>query len=117
MMHELSAENRQYARTACDATVAATLIPQHGPNNASWLLAEDISEGGMQLSSPDCVPVGSRLLMSLDEVLASEPIRAIGTVVWVAQAPYQDRWSVGVEFSELAENDRMRLQRLASHHA
>jgi len=117
MMHELSAENRQYPRTACDATVAAQRIPQHGPNNASWLLAEDISEGGMQLSSPECVPVGSRLLMSLEEDLASEPIRAIGTVVWVAQAPYQDRWSVGVEFSELAENDRMRLQRLASHHA
>ena len=87
MMHDLSVEKRQTARTACDASVPAQRIPQHGLNNASWLLAEDISEGGMWLSSRDCVAVDSRLLMSFEADDAPAPIRAVGAVVRVAQAP------------------------------
>jgi len=111
-MYELSAEKRQSTRIACDTTVAAEPIPQRSPSIPWRLLAEDVSVGGMRVSTSDIVPVGSRLLMSLDAEDAPVPIRAVGTVVWVAQAPYQDRWSVGVEFSELAEGDRMRLRSL-----
>jgi len=116
-MYELSAEKRQSTRTPCDTTVAAEAIPQWSPSSPWRLLAEDVSEGGMRLSTVDIVPVGSRLLMALDAEDAPAPIRAVGTVVWVAQAPYQERWSVGVRFSELAESDRMRLQRLGSDRA
>ena len=89
MMHDLSVEKRQTARTACDASVPAQPIPQRGQNGASWLLVEDVGggRGGMWLSSRDCVAVDSRLLMSFEADDAPAPIRAVGAVVRVAQAP------------------------------
>ena len=116
MPHDLSAEKRQTVRIGWDATVVAHPIPQTIANDRWQGLTQDISEGGMRLSCGTCVPVGSRLLMSLDQDMASEPIRAIGTVVWISQLPYQDRWSVGVEFASLAEHERARLRGLMRKH-
>jgi len=116
MMHDLSAEKRQSARTACDALIAAQPIPQTIATDRWHWLAQDISERGMRLTAEDCVPVGSRVLMSVDAELPAEPIRLVGTVVWVSQLPYQNRWSVGVEFADLAGHAQTPLRGLTRLH-
>jgi len=84
--------------------------PIQNRNRVWHLVPEDLSEGGLRLSSPEVFPVQSRLLLEFDTEPPGGPIRAFGTVVWIAQVPFQDQWRVGVEFSDVTDGRRTRLQ-------
>ena len=76
------------------------------------LLAEDVSESGLALNSPEFFAIGCRLLMDLEVKEVAAPIRLIGRVVWVRQDGYQDRHRIGVEFEEVSALAREQLQEL-----
>ncbi len=73
-----------------------------------------MSEGGLQLMSPELIVVGTRLLMDIKPGAISEPIHCIGEVMWVAQAGYQDHYRIGVQFVEVSEVARERLRELVA---
>ena len=107
----LQPERRSFVRVPLDAAVRAEPIPQ-SPNRVLQLISEDLSEGGARLSSPEFLPVDSRVLMDLDPPRPDEPIRAMGRVVWVERVPYAAQWRVGLEFDELSQSTRAQLRRV-----
>jgi hypothetical protein len=70
-----------------------------------------LREGGARLASPEPLPVDSRVLLALEPERPDDPIRASGRVVWVAQAPYAERWHIGVAFDPMSKNTRAQLRR------
>jgi hypothetical protein len=100
---------------SCDPVEAQ---PIGGPTRPrAWaLLSGDVSEGGVQLSSPEMLAVNTCLLLSIEPEPWVEPIRAAGRVAWVAQADSPDRWKIGVTFTDLSEDARERLRALVASH-
>jgi hypothetical protein len=90
------------------------VIPIGGPYDPHprALLAEDVSESGLALTSPELFGVGSRLLMHLEPAIVTEPIRLVGRVIWVVQEGLQERYRLGVEFEDVSEHARVELLRL-----
>jgi Tfp pilus assembly protein PilZ len=78
---------------------------------ARALMAEDLSEGGLAVSTPAFLDVGTRLLMDLEISATGAPIRVTGSVVWVTEtAP--ERYRLGLRFEEPAAFSSQRLRAL-----
>jgi len=107
-----SSEKRLHVRVRFLEPVRANPVVQ--PERSWYLLAQDMSEGGLQLKSPESIAVGTRLLMDIKPGAISEPIHCIGEVTWVAQANYQDHYRIGVQLVEVSENVRQRLRELVA---
>lgn len=101
---------RQHLRVSYRDPVHCSLVGH--PEQVRYLLAEDLSLGGLMLYSSEPYPLHSRLLMDIEPAAVSEPIRAIGEVVWVARADYQERYRLGVQLVELGEVAKERLREL-----
>ena len=103
-------ERRGARRIACNAPTTAEPITATGLGPISHMLAQDLSETGLRTSSPDFVPVGTRLLISLQCLEDAEPLRTVGVVVWIEELAHQERWHLGIIFSDLSEEARERLR-------
>jgi hypothetical protein len=97
----------------CDP-VAALPIGRLREQRGLHMLAEDLSEDGLRLSSPEMIAVETRLLLDIEPERWGLPIRAVGKVIWVAETNSPDRWYVGVAFVELSDNARERLAALVA---
>ncbi len=114
MTPSLQTEKRQFLRVPLDASVRAEKVPQPSPNRIWNLLPEDLSESGLRLTSPELFPVESRLLINIDTEIPADTVRTVGIVVWVAQVPHQDHWSIGVAFSDVSDSERAQLRRIVA---
>jgi c-di-GMP-binding flagellar brake protein YcgR len=108
-------DRRRYARIPFDSPVRIEKVPKRSPTDVEHLLSEDLSEGGIRLSSPRFYSVQDRMLLELEMPEEPGSIRAIGTVVWVEQSSYQYQFRVGVRFSDVSETDRSRLRNIVHH--
>jgi hypothetical protein len=97
----------------CDPVTAQPLGGPTGQHGLS-LLAEDLSESGVRLSSPQLLAVDTPLLLAFEPTSWQAPIRAVGRVVWVAQPGASDQWDIGVAFTELSDGERERLRALVA---
>jgi len=115
MFYEGAVSNRRrFTRIGSDCQVQLKQLPKNFPGQIHNTLSKDISEGGLQLSSFYFYPVNSRILMEVYLSGDSEPVKTVGKVVWVEQLPYQDRYKVGIEFSDLDEEGRGHLRQVIS---
>jgi hypothetical protein len=114
MKQHLYAERRQHIRSALGATIHATPLPRQFLASDLELVAEDISEHGLRLASPERIPVDSELLLELDMDTAQPPIRVVAKVVWVKQGSTQDQCRIGVEFSDATDSSIDRLRGIVS---
>ncbi|MCM8814043.1 MAG: PilZ domain-containing protein [Candidatus Omnitrophica bacterium] len=73
-------------------------------------LSQDVSETGIKLNSFDFFSINARLFMELLIAEHVVPVRSVGRVVWIERISYQDRYKLGVDFSELTSSDRHCLQ-------
>ena len=105
----LQGERRRFVRVPFDRPARAEQIPQSFQNDVFGLLSADLSEGGVQLSSPEFFPLESLVVLDLD---TPTPFRAVGRIAWSEQVGDQDRWRVGMEFMELSDDARSRLRRI-----
>jgi c-di-GMP-binding flagellar brake protein YcgR len=105
-------DRRRFSRVPCDFPVRVEKVPKRSLADIENLLSEDLSEGGIRLSSPRFFPVQERMLLELDAPEEPGSIRALGRVVWVEQSSYTDQFRLGVEFADLSERDRSRLRGL-----
>jgi c-di-GMP-binding flagellar brake protein YcgR len=112
MNRVLQPERRRYIRVPFDQPVQAEPIPRPLPDHVCRMLAADISEGGVRLSSPQLFRLESLVLLDLESPSPAEAIRAVGRVAWAEQVAYEDRWRVGVEFAELSDEAGAELRKL-----
>jgi Tfp pilus assembly protein PilZ len=101
-------DRRRHERVPFDAPVRIEKVPKLSTLDSENLLSEELSEGGIRLSSPRFFSVQDRLLLELETAEEPVGIRAVGTVVWVEQSSYQ--FKLGIELSDLSESDRSRLR-------
>jgi Tfp pilus assembly protein PilZ len=93
--------------------VAAQPVSGLPTAHRNWsCLADNLSEGGVQLLSPELIAVDTGLLLSIEPGPWTEPIQALGHVAWVAQTRSPNRWTIGVSFTDLADGARRRLRSL-----
>jgi c-di-GMP-binding flagellar brake protein YcgR len=108
----IGAERREHRRVPYETRVSAEPVPQGLMSRHCPLLAEDLSEGGLRASATDFVPIGSRLLVTLDREEPKQAIRAVGTVVWVRQLGTLERWSLGLSFDDLSPATQAQVREL-----
>jgi c-di-GMP-binding flagellar brake protein YcgR len=106
------ADRRRFVRVPFDSPVKVEAVPKRSLADVENLLSEDLSEGGIRLSSHRFFPVQDRMLLELESPEEPASIRALGTVVWVEQSAYTEQFRLGVEFAEISELDRFRLRAL-----
>lgn len=107
-------DQRRHRRVSYRDPVQAQLLGGQAANDRWALLAHDISESGVMLSSPELFPVDARLLLSIDVAEVSAPIRIVGRVRWVAREDIQERYQLGVQFEEPTDLARAQLQQLVA---
>lgn len=112
MTEKLAPERRRFVRVSADLPVKLKQIPQNNPVQIQNAISCDISEGGVQVWSFYFYPVQSRQMLEILLSPDTEPVRSVGTVVWIRQLPYQDRYKLGIEFSEMNEDGRLNLREL-----
>lgn len=99
MKNDLPADRRLYVRVRASGPVQASSMIDA---DRGWRqLSLDVSEGGMQLLSPEPFAVGSQLLCELKAEFASDPIEVVGRVAWVEEVAFQERYDIGVEFVDV----------------
>ena len=113
---EMVRERRKFVRVSSDYPVQLKHVPQNYPIQVHNSMSQDISEGGLQLSSFYFYPVHCKMTFEIFVSQDTEPISGVGRVVWVEQLPYQDRYKVGIEFSELNDDHRTHLRQVISEY-
>ncbi|MFH1061579.1 MAG: PilZ domain-containing protein [Candidatus Omnitrophota bacterium] len=96
-------ERRKFVRVYSDFPVQLSYLKPDAPKQVRNSLSQDLSEGGLQVSSFYFYPVHSAMLIELHLNKDSAPIKTVGKVVWVEQLPYQDLFKLGIEFAELSD--------------
>ncbi|MFH1460506.1 MAG: PilZ domain-containing protein [Candidatus Omnitrophota bacterium] len=105
-------DRRQYVRVNSDFPVQINQIPRNNPVQLQNSISIDMSEGGLQLSSFYFYPVNSRIMVEIFHSQNKEPMKSMARIVWMRQLPYQDRYKVGIEFTDLSQDNRYRIKEL-----
>jgi len=82
-------------------------------NRVFYMLAEDLSEGGLRLLSSEFIAIGTRLVLDI-EVPNSPSIHIVGEVSWMRQRGTADQWYLGLAYTELRDEARARLRALVA---
>ncbi len=77
-------------------------------------LSIDMSEQGLQLTSFYFYPVNSQLLVEVMPAPRQEIMKMSARVVWVTQLPYQERYKLGVEFSDINPEQQLELRQIVN---
>ncbi len=107
-------ERREYFRKNSDFPVQSRQMLQESTGTIHNSMTLDFSESGLQLSSFHFYPVNSRMILDIFPLYDMEPIRSVGRVVWIEQVPYQERYKIGIEFSEMNDERRDHLKQIVS---
>lgn len=70
----------------------------------------DISKGGVGLISSKFIPLNSNLVMEIALSPKSEPLLAVGKVKWVQKLGSQERYRVGMAFTDISAQAGNRLE-------
>jgi len=105
-------ERRTFVRVNSEFPVQLRPMHHDNPIQIHNSMSQDLSEGGMQISSFYFYPVHAKLMLELYLAIDSEPIITVGKVVWVEQVPYQDRYRVGIEFSGIEDENKTSLRHI-----
>lgn len=69
----------------------------------------DISKGGVGLISSKFIPLDTNLVMEIALSPKAEPLLAVGRVKWVQKLGVQERYRVGMAFSDISQGCQSRL--------
>ena len=69
----------------------------------------DINEGGLFIETGKPRPAGTEVAMRFNLPGNQEPLQTIGRVVWLRSASADQPAGMGIEFDELSEDDRGRI--------
>ena len=102
---ESRVERRRLPRLKCSAPIQfrSVLKPQ---DPFAGSLSRDLSASGIRMTAPSFLPVEARLVLLLSLPHLLKPIRTIARVVWVQEQPFTETYDCGMQFLELAPEDR-----------
>jgi uncharacterized protein (TIGR02266 family) len=83
-------------------------------------LANDVSEGGLFVATHDVVAIGHAITLEFSFDAGEEPIRVQGEVRWIREfnpSTPDVHPGMGVQFRDLTEQDRGRIQRFVHQRA
>ncbi len=69
----------------------------------------DISKSGVGFISSKFIPLDTNLVMEIALAPKSEPLLAVGHVKWVQKLGVQERYRVGMAFTDISQDSRTRL--------
>ncbi|MCH7598759.1 MAG: TIGR02266 family protein [Myxococcales bacterium] len=69
----------------------------------------DINEGGLFIETEKPRPTGTEVSLRFNLPGNVEPMQTVGRVVWVRSATDQEPAGMGIEFDELTDEDRDRI--------
>lgn len=69
----------------------------------------DINEGGLFIETEKPRPTGTEVSLCFNLPGNVEPMQTVGRVVWVRSATDQEPAGMGIEFDELTDEDRDRI--------
>ena len=79
-------------------------------------MIRDISLGGVSMFVSEELAYGERIILKLYSVHFSDPVIAVGTVVWCrrAELPHKDKdfYHIGIEFFELDKKNQFLLEQM-----
>jgi hypothetical protein len=98
-------EKRLYSRIRLKTPLRFQLL---GSTEITHTISENISLEGMGFISQSFIAPNA--LLSLELNIVSNFLNPIGEVRWTQNLPHSDRYRVGVEFSELKDEQKKILQ-------
>ena len=72
-------------------------------------LTKDLGVGSVRLVSREFLSVNSKIKLEFFLSPASEALRAVGKVVWIQKLPYSYQHDVGIQFLDISEPNRKRI--------
>ncbi|RKT47683.1 PilZ domain-containing protein [Thiocapsa rosea] len=112
---EADADRRSYERVSWGYHARLMQLGSDAGGSAPGMhqvLGRNISEGGLQVWADRMFAVRSRLLVEMETPEISEGIQAVGSVVWVAPSTAEERWLLGIEFSDVGDTALARIRSL-----
>ncbi len=101
------AERRRFGRTDLLVRVEYSTIDEIFSE-----FTRDINEGGLFIETEKPRPTGTEVVLRFNLPGNQEPLQTIGRVVWVRSATDLDPAGMGIEFDELSEEDRDRINEM-----
>ncbi|MFB1489946.1 MULTISPECIES: PilZ domain-containing protein [unclassified Thiocapsa] len=109
------ADRRSYERVSWDCHARLVQLGSDADGGAPGMhvvLGRNISEGGLQVWADRLFAVRSRLLVEMEAPEIPEGIQAVGSVVWVSPSTGEERWLLGIEFSDVGDTALARIRLL-----
>ncbi|MDP6977869.1 MAG: TIGR02266 family protein [Myxococcota bacterium] len=100
----LGAERRRFDRSELLVRVEYSTVDEIFSE-----FTRDINEGGLFIETEKPRPTGTEVAMRFNLPGSDEPLQTIGRVVWVRSASNEEPAGMGIEFDELSEEDRGRI--------
>ncbi|MBI4845923.1 MAG: PilZ domain-containing protein [Candidatus Omnitrophica bacterium] len=110
-------ERRRFVRVSSGCPVQIKQVPDSSPIRIHNSMLADISEGGLQLFSFYFYPVRCKFMVEVFLSPITESLKTLAKVVWIEQMPFQERYRVGIEFSNLNEAGRSSLRQMIGQSA
>ena len=110
----MSSDKRKYLRISKKIIISYQTLYEKSDFSFGKASANNISIGGIQFETEDIDAVGTRLLMKIHIIETKLTIEAKGIVVWVKRLK-PDNYQLGVEFTEIKDEDFLALKQLCHH--
>ncbi len=101
------AERRRFGRTDLLVRVEYSTIDEIFSE-----FTRDINEGGLFIETEKPRPTGTEVVLRFNLPGNQEPLQTVGRVVWVRSATDLDPAGMGIEFDELSDEDRDRINEM-----
>lgn len=108
-MKESSREKRRYRRFPCNLPLQYRAFGPDTPGNKGGF-TRDIAEGGIRFVANRFIPVATNLTLDVNLSTTPQHLKATSKVVWVRKLREGDRYEVGLEFTEISDDDRRRVR-------
>jgi hypothetical protein len=112
---EADADRRSYERVSWEHHARLMQLGSDAGSSDPGMhpvLGRNISEGGLQVWADCMFAVRSRLLVEMEAPEIPEGIQAVGSVVWVSPSTAEERWLLGIEFSDVGDTALARIRSL-----
>ncbi|MDD5070500.1 MAG: PilZ domain-containing protein [Candidatus Omnitrophica bacterium] len=94
-------EKREHTRVGISFPVECDFLTK---NCYFYTVSKDMSSGGVKIVTDDFIPMGNSLKLNIN--LIEKVVRLKAKVAWCNKERANDRYSVGLQFSEISDTNK-----------
>jgi len=102
-------EKRNYIRQECKYPLQIKSLTMDGTQFMRNSFSNNISEIGLGITSFDFFAVDEKVHLQLFSSAWGYLLEIIGRVVWIKRLPFQDRFKIGIEFTDISEDLKQKI--------